>query len=265
MVKLSLGGIFTLLLFYTVSSKDNPIVILSIPKCGTHMLIKCIEMITQNKNIKSIPWVPKTYGACRPFIKKASGIIDDNKKSCFFRGHLVYDYELEKLFKLKQCKTFFIYRDPRAQLTSWIKFIKKGYSDDYISNRMLMLIDGSITYGIPTKFDGSLTGLYKAYMPWAFCKNVFALRFEDLVGSKGGGNSKKQYTTIKNIAEFLEVNLNSNEINKMCEQLFGGTATFSQGQIDGWKKYFTQEHKLAFKQNAGQLLTDLGYEKDVNW
>lgn len=238
---------------------------MSIPKCGTHMLVKCIEMITQNKKIRGLPWVPKT-GVDNSYIDTVNKIIDDNKKSCFFRGHLVYDYELEKLLKLKKCKCFFIYRDPRGQVASWIKYVnEKDCSSDYLSKQILMLINGSTTFALGTKFNGSIIGLYEAYMPWASCKDVFTLRFEDLVGTKGGGDSKKQYALIKNMAEYIEIKLSSTEINKICDQLFGGTKTFSDGQIDGWRKYFTQEHKLAFKQKAGQLLIDLGYEKDLNW
>jgi sulfotransferase 6B1 len=41
--------------------------------------------------------------------------------------------------------------------------------------------------------------------------------------------------------------------------------TFRQGKSGGWRKHFTPEIRDLFKQTAGQLLIDLGYEKDLNW
>lgn len=41
--------------------------------------------------------------------------------------------------------------------------------------------------------------------------------------------------------------------------------TFRKGQTGGWKKHFTSDQKKLFKKVAGQLLIDLGYEKDFNW
>ena len=53
------------------------------------------------------------------------------------------------------------------------------------------------------------------------------------------------------------------------EQLQANTwllrSTERKGEIGGWKEVFTPAHKAQFKQVAGQLLVDLGYEKDLDW
>ena len=49
------------------------------------------------------------------------------------------------------------------------------------------------------------------------------------------------------------------------ELFFGDSVTFHKGQIGAWKTEFTENHKKLFKEIAGQLLIDLGYEKDYNW
>ena len=41
--------------------------------------------------------------------------------------------------------------------------------------------------------------------------------------------------------------------------------TFRSGKTGEWKKYFNDEHKNLFKDVAGDLLVQLGYEKDDNW
>jgi len=67
------------------------------------------------------------------------------------------------------------------------------------------------------------------------------------------------------IARHLGQQINRQEAMCIADQLFGGTATFHEGKIGSWKKYFKERHKIAFKKIAGQLLIDLGYEKDFDW
>lgn len=40
---------------------------------------------------------------------------------------------------------------------------------------------------------------------------------------------------------------------------------YRRGEIGAWTEYFTDEAKTWFKEEAGQALIRLGYEKDVNW
>jgi hypothetical protein len=41
--------------------------------------------------------------------------------------------------------------------------------------------------------------------------------------------------------------------------------TFRRGQIGGWREEFTAEHKALFKEVAGDILIELGYERDHRW
>ena len=41
--------------------------------------------------------------------------------------------------------------------------------------------------------------------------------------------------------------------------------TKRKGIVGDWRNLFTQKHKDYFKEFAGQLLIELGYEKDLNW
>ena len=43
------------------------------------------------------------------------------------------------------------------------------------------------------------------------------------------------------------------------------SGTFRKGEIGNWKNEFNEEHKAAFKEIAGQLLIQLGYEKNYKW
>ena len=78
-------------------------------------------------------------------------------------------------------------------------------------------------------------------------------------------DDKKQLKVIKEIAAYLNLKKTNDEIKWVCDNLFGGTTTFQEGQIETWKEYLNSEHVKEFKKYAGQLLIDLGYEKDFDW
>jgi len=41
--------------------------------------------------------------------------------------------------------------------------------------------------------------------------------------------------------------------------------TFRSGKVGGWRGEFTEEHKRLFKETAGDLLVQLGYEENADW
>ena len=84
-------------------------------------------------------------------------------------------------------------------------------------------------------------------------------------GAKGGGSDQEQINEIINIAKHIQVDISPQEAKDIAHQLFGESNTFRSGQIGSWKKHFSETDKIAFKKIAGQLLIDLGYEKDFNW
>jgi len=42
-------------------------------------------------------------------------------------------------------------------------------------------------------------------------------------------------------------------------------AFFRHGAVGDWKRYFTDDTRRWFKEGAGELLVELGYERDANW
>jgi sulfotransferase 6B1 len=103
-------------------------------------------------------------------------------------------------------------------------------------------------------------------MPWiVMTPYTCAVKFEDLIGEKGGGSLPRQQETIIRIAQYLGYKLSQADLQTIIDNLFGGTYSFREGKIGEWKHYFNDQHKTAFKKIAGQLLIDLGYENDFNW
>ncbi len=99
---------------------------------------------------------------------------------------------------------------------------------------------------------------------------VLIVRYEDLIGLEGGGSRNKQEAAIRAVANYINAPLTEEKINKIADNLFGlknssKKNTFRKGTTSQWKNYFTPQHKEIFKVKYGQMLIDLGYEKDNNW
>lgn len=92
------------------------------------------------------------------------------------------------------------------------------------------------------------------------------IRFEDLIGSSGGGSDKKQIETVNAIVKHIGIELSQEEIQQIAaKSFFTGSRTFRKGHIGDWRNHFTEEHKQIFKEVHGDTLIKLGYEKDYDW
>lgn len=163
-------------------------------------------------------------------------------------------------------------RDPRDALVSavfWISeddgargmFDKEKWFSMSFDEQLMMLLtwDTSIGQGgfIRWDFDCALRMLNRP--------DVFILKFEDVVGGKGGGSEMTQRQTLKELAYFLEIELSDEKIDSFREKLFGNSQMFRKGQTQEWKIYFKPHHIEAFKKRWDQHLIQLGYAEDGNW
>lgn len=246
-------SILTFLLTYKIflfAEIHNPIFITSIPKCGTHLLIKTINLITKNES--EIQYLDSMLDFKKDFL--------DIYKQFFFAGHLLYNNENTNILKKFNFKTLFIYRDPRDEALSFVYWIYKN--PNFWPQLQKMTFNELLSYVITTETPF----WYKSALSWKNEKTVYTTTFEKLIGPKGGGELKIQINEIKNIAGYIEMQITNEEAEHISNRLFGKKLiTFREGQIGSWKKHFTEEHKQLFKEKSGQLLIDLEYEKDLNW
>ena len=98
----------------------------------------------------------------------------------------------------------------------------------------------------------------------------YEVRYEDLLADPVG--------EIRRLLAFLEAD-SSEEVARECvkaasfEQLSGGrtqgeedsASFYRKGVADDWKNHFTERDKEIYKEEAGELLIRLGYEKDYDW
>lgn len=251
----------------------------SFPKSGTHLLSQILMApgeLTYWYDIVSVQSL-SGFMNTKQHIKWKVGSAPQNS---LVRSHLMYDNEVLDVLAQHNVKRFFIYRDLRDVALSHAKWVmkekriflhdiyKKHLANDH--ERLMASIRG-IPLGNPFGSNISLPNIgedFKRWQGWLGDQQTLCVKFEELVGSRGGGGDELRWETIRKILTHLEVDLSDNEMHEKFsfealnpEQ----SQTFRKGKINGWKTAFTEEHKNEFKKVAGDLLISLGYENDQKW
>lgn len=156
---------------------------------------------------------------------------------------------------IKGKKVVFITRDPRDIVTArYFNVLNEPthrfhkYNGNEIMNLIIKEIDNN----------------FRNKLSWRSYVETYSTTFEKVVGSK---ESREQ--EIKNIAKHLEIELTDEMLKDCVDNLVGSNELyptyFRKGIIGDWKNHFTEDHKKLFKEVAGQLLIQEGYEKDLEW
>jgi Sulfotransferase domain len=189
----------------------------------------------------------------------------------FVSAHCIYTPQLADLFRQQGMSTVCILRDPRDVAVSQMHYIKQlenhfaheGYmalSSD--KERLLLAIRGGELGGRRLQ---SLDERYRQFLRWERDGGAAVAKFEDLVGTKGGGSAEAQRLAVERVAEHLGVEVDEATMRAVEEGLFGAGRTFRKGQIGGWREEFSAEHARAVEEVLGPLLVELGYEAGPNW
>jgi len=245
------------------------VVVSSLPKSGTHLLLQIIlgipgmiitpAWIIEDKNIDLVK-----HGSVGP-------------------AHFVYSSERVDLLKQNNIKVIYISRDLRDVVVSLVHFVMLNKWGNhpwtpYLNHlkthdeRLLAMIKGvKLTKEEQEKFRithiPSIREFSKNKLGWINEPTICPVTFEELVA-----NSESQNKAIMKIIEYLWHDLKHLKMTKLdlLQKIKQNivpekSGTFRKGQIGGWKEEFNIEHKEAFKEVAGDLLIQFGYEKDYAW
>ena len=266
-----------------------PIFLDSLPKSGTHLLAKALTGLPgvdpsgRHMDRKTIAeFVDK--GVLFPLKGREDINIQDDfqwikrllksiPSGRFLTAHLNYHPGIHNVLIGMKYKILLMMRDPRDVVLSWADYIAKeqnhllypffrGTDPDYRIKCGILGVGSDVT---KTRRQPSITELISGHMKWKTMGGAFLVQFEQLIGEKGGGSRAVQQKVMRQLADFFEIACADPVIDAICDTLFGGTYTFNRGMIGRWRERFTDEHKDIFKEHAGQVLIQLGYETDMDW
>jgi hypothetical protein len=236
----------------------------SIPKSGTNLLQKLLDLSSVPYSGRSIAasssfgkfgslkqWFhrPKANETPLPIGLEVPTVVSPawlkkylNTAHGYVTGHAQHTAHLSHLLASENYKTIQIFRHPCAVLVSWAYYIERpGYYWNEASqkmakvplqDRMILMAKGGLLGNI---YYTGLAEVIRKAEGWLQDGNTLVVRFEDLVGSLGGGNNAVQKNTIKTILKFAGLKKSDADIALLQSSLFGQTRTFRNGQVDGWK------------------------------
>lgn len=260
--------LFCLLICLSPAFAHDKFLIHTIPKCGTHFLENVIKEMTGKSTITSQEL---------PFSSRLD-TTEMNKK--ILRFNLPFNRELAKEISRKRYKLLCIYRDPRDALISLVVYMRsyKGQGQErdffYVIPEFddLSFDEQLISVMTSEKKPLNYFSLYFARLNWQLLPFALGVRYENLVGSKGGGDDVQQLKEIMNIAEHINLSLPVKRAREIASTIYHSSGKemidgieFVHGKVGSWKRFMKPVHKEIFKERFGEVLIRLGYEKNNNW
>jgi hypothetical protein len=264
------------------------VVVNSIPKSGTHLLVRLFELLGFNESKLHLSGSLVRYSrnplhSLRVAARKGEGfsvdlddihnqikvdklksLVKSKVRECeFAEAHLPYSKSLAD-YLCQSTNFLYITRDPRAIVASHIAhvFKVKGYPlrpvfDVCDDNEKVNII-----------LNGYQKGNYKLLplkqrisnsLEWIRCSNVCHTTFESLIGPKGGGDESLQYSEVKRIMEFVDYQ-GSKKTSEVAENLFySKSETFNKGAVDGWKTALSASQIDQVNKELSNVISAMGY------
>jgi len=251
----------------------------SYPKSGTHLLHQILLKVPGARRWPNVVSVLSLSGYMNTpsHLRWKLGSVPPRS---VVRAHLSCNDTVLAIVKSRPCVRYFIYRDPRDIAVShfhWVMKEKASYLNriyrEHLRSDEERLMASIVGVPIATPFAGNLSSppLFlhlRKWLGWLEDPRTLAVRFEDLVGSRGGGDDDRRAAVIRQILEHAGVSLSQEQlVAKFSDQALdpAESHTFRRGRIGGWREAFTPEHTRVFKATAGDLLVRLGYEQGDDW
>lgn len=261
------------------SKSKYPVVVNSIPKAGTNLLLNVVLSIPGMKLKDSISrgvnyWGFEAFGESKEaYISLFDEKIYDLSGGMVYFGHNPYLPELARFLHRWRVKHILIIRDPRDYVISLARYISdpsvkhirahlfSGISgSEKILRAILGIGEGRYKFDISYNSIPNVVATYRAYEGWLSDKNTLCVRYEDFVDENG--ISKNVHGTIEKILRYLEVEFDDDLVNYIISEGMRPekSHTFRVGRSGQWKKILTREHLRAFRKIGGdEILRKYGY------
>jgi len=260
----------------------TPILVSSVPKAGTHLLKNIILAIPGTRFVADIGWLTQreTHEERVAMIEKA---MSDSQPADVFTAHTPHHASIAEFLVRRGVRHVFIYRDPRDVAVSLHHYVMRSQGHAYYpmfaaqgsdENRLMATIqgigEGRVSGRLSASSYPNIRVYCEWYLRWLDDPNTFSLRYEDLVGDRGGSASDEASRVVGEMLRYLGVfgrGTHRGMVARVLDQGSdpGKSPTYRQGRTGCWREEFEPEHIAAFKEVAGDLLVRLGYETSTDW
>jgi len=244
-------------------STQGRVLITSIPKAGTHLLCKTIENITRTP-VRDED-VHHTYDRVVDFAKANPDIpvlliVRDLRDVCLSYVHYV---------------SLQIHNHPDPQ--HYYLFGEFKRSDEVLAALIPQWQRISVEKKLTAVLEANslapcdIDNFFRVAVELSQLPNVTLIKFENLVGPKGGGDVNLQCREIEKIANVYQVTLTHPQVSFIASTVFGPARqsrwnnTFRKGQIGSWNDVYTEHQISVFKERFNDYLYYFGYINNEDW
>jgi len=240
-----------------VSATGLPKVLcVSLPKAGTHLVERavCLHPRLYRRMLRTLN--PQNVGP-----DGIGGVLSRLRPGQVVLAHLPFDPAYPELLRSEGIETLFVVRDPRDIAVSLAHFI--GGRGDHplhfaysarpdLRSRIELAILGDPVARPPAP---SLESILSEFSGWLE-SGALVVRFEELIGPRGGGDAGEQDRILQRIYERLGLRPPAG----LAERIFSSESpTFRKGAIGQWRELFDAGLEALFDREAGGWMEAYGY------
>jgi hypothetical protein len=188
----------------------------------------------------------------------------------FVKAHIPYHPATAELMTKAGLRSVTIIRDPRAVVASMVPFVlDAGGWRHFLQDRFAALCPEQRVDLVINGGETGLSGLtllplkqaFESVLDWDTHPGTLLVRFEGLVGPRGGGSAAAQSATLQAIAAHLGCQLTKDRRARMAGVFDTTAPTFRGGQVAGWRARLTPDQANRVMAAIGsELLSRAGYE-----
>lgn len=258
----------------------------SLPKAGTNLIAKALDLLGFYPAFSLDPGLflrDKWQNRVRRFLNRprkqgyiiginhpieisrgsVERILQKTQKGQYITAHIGFSEDILSRALELDFKTIQMIRDPRAVAASYVPYVAKNINNPF--HKEFSQKSKNEQYQIAFKgYQGkniSKQSLYTSCLalePWINSKETLVIKFEDIVGEKGGGDDTIQKEVLTELAS--RIGAPKDKIDYVVENIFGsGRHTFRKGKIDSWKDEIPKNIQKTMTEELEPILRKWNY------
>lgn len=238
------------------------VLVVSLPKAGTHLVERalCLHPRLYRRLQRTVT------EALLPGFGGLETVLNRLGRGQIAVSHLGYDAERSEILRRSGARAVFIVRDPRDIAVSLAHYVvrEKAHPHHELFTQLPTFVDRYrlAIEGAPERGLQSMPDRLQHFSGW-LSEDLLLLRFEELVGARGGGSATTQRRVIVELFDFLGVARSEPIVISVQERLFSDASpTFRRGLTGQWREEFTPDLVALARERLGESLRRYGYD---NW
>lgn len=240
----------------------------SMPKSGTHLLGTLLDQVEGMRfNGRLVLFHQAHQGSPQAPLHELDRRLRTLRRSHYLGSHLICVPEVVDRVDAHDVKMITILRDPRAIVLSAAHYILAAPQLSRREQALAKFPDKdallrATVFGVGEPGDDfyapEIGERYASYAAWADSTVGITVRFEDMIGARGGGSSDRPVHEVERILAYL--GLPVEPAAAIADNLFSDKViTFRSGAIDSWREELSSELLHEIEERCGETMERLGY------